>query len=354
MPDLSSAQPVRAEDEFDVEAVAAWLADRRPELDSTPEVRQFAGGASNRTYELRYRDSTLILRRPPAGDRAKSAHDMGREYLIQSQLRPAYPYVPEMVAQCDDESVIGTPFYVMAKLDGVILRKNPPADFPRDRAVVRRLCETAVDRLVDLHGVDVTAVGLDSLSRGEGYVSRQVAGWSDRYRRARTRNVPSFAATMGWLAGHAPADSGAVLIHNDYRFDNLVLDRLEPTRVVGVLDWEMATVGDPLMDLGGALAYWVEAGDDPVMRRLRRQPTHLPGMLTRAEVWDYYGERTGRQVVDRRFYEVFGLFRLAVIAQQIYYRYYSKQTTNPAFRQFYPLVTYLSWRCRRILRAAGP
>lgn len=155
---------------------------------------------------------------------------------------------------------------------------------------------------------------------------------------------------MAWLDENQPADSGTVLIHNDFRFDNVVLDRDDPTRVIGVLDWEMATVGDPLMDVGGALAYWVQADDDPVMRRLRRQPTHLPGMLTRREVWERYAERAGATVADWRFYEVFGLFRLAGIAQQIYYRFHEGQTTDPKFRQFYALVTYLSWRCHRAIK----
>ncbi len=349
MADLSDPRPVRAEDEFDVDAVAAWLRHERPTLTGVPEVRQFVGGASNLTYELVYPDTRLILRRPPTGTRAKSAHDMGREFAVQSKLVAAYAYVPRMVARCEDAEVIGTDFYVMERVDGLILRKNPPTGVPLDAATAERLCVTFVDTLVELHRVDVQAVGLGGLSRGDGYVARQVAGWSDRFRRARTSNVASFASTMAWLDDNQPPDSAQVLIHNDFRFDNLVLDRADPAKVVGVLDWEMATVGDPLLDLGGALAYWVQQDDDPIMRRLRRQPTHLPGMLTRHEVWERYADSTGADVGQARFYEVFGLFRLAVIAQQIYYRYHEGQTTNPAYRKFYWLVTYLSWRCRRVI-----
>lgn len=351
MGDPSEPGPVRGEDAFDVSAVAAWLQGLRPDLTGVPRVRQFRGGASNLTYELTYPERTLILRRPPSGTTARGAHDMGREFTVQSKLRPAYPYVPQMVARCEDPNVIGSDFYVMEKLDGLILRKDPPPTFALDTAATRDLCIAVVDRLVELHQVDVDTVGLGDLGRGDGYVARQVAGWTDRFRRARTRNVPTFHKTMTWLEDHQPADTGRVLIHNDFRFDNVVLDRLDASVVVGVLDWEMATVGDPLMDVGGALAYWVQADDDPVMRRLRRQPTHLPGMLTRREVWARYAEHTGTGPADPRFYEVFGLFRLAVIAQQIYYRFHEGQTTNPAFRQFYALVTYLSWRCRRATRA---
>ncbi|MEP6664827.1 MAG: phosphotransferase family protein [Nocardioidaceae bacterium] len=348
--ELSLSQPVRDEDAFDVEPVAAWLSEQRCDLSGVPEVRQFPGGASNLTYELIYPDTQLILRRPPVGNHAKSAHDMGREFIIQDRLKSAYPYVPTMVARCQDPRLIGADFYVMAKIDGLILRRNPPPDFDLDAAATRRLCMSVVDRLVELHQVDVASVGLAEFSRGDGYVARQVSGWSDRFRRARTRNVPSFRRTIEWLEEHQPADAGTCLIHNDFRLDNVVLAPDDHERVVGVLDWEMATVGDPLMDVGAALAYWVEAGDDPVMRRLRRQPTNLPGMLTRRELWDAYTERTGTAVDDRRFYEVFGLFRLAVIAQQIYHRYHNGQTHNPAFRQFYALVTYLAWRCRRAIQ----
>jgi aminoglycoside phosphotransferase (APT) family kinase protein len=209
-----------------------------------------------------------------------------------------------------------------------------------------------VDRLVELHAVDVPAAGLQEFGRGPGYVERQVTGWSERYRAAKTWNVPSFATVMAWLEQNRPDDVGSCLIHNDWRFDNLVLDPADPARILGVLDWEMATVGDPLMDLGSALAYWIQADDDRLMGLLRRQPTHLPGMLTRREVVERYAERSGRTIDDWTFYEVFGLFRLAVIVQQIYFRYHHKQTRNPAFRHFWIAVNYLDRRCRRLIRGS--
>ena len=345
---------MRAGEELEVAKVDAWLKDRVPGLSGAPEVTQYSGGASNWTYRLRYETHDLVLRRPPEGTKAKSAHDMGREYRIQKPLGPVFPFVPEMIAFCDDPSVIGCEFYVMRRLHGLILRKNPPRDLALAPDQTRRLCLNVIDTLIALHRVDVTAAGLESLGKGAGYARRQIEGWSDRYRKARTWNVKHFERIMAWLAEHTPEDSATCVIHNDFRFDNVVLDPNDPTRVVGVLDWEMATLGDPLMDLGNALAYWVQADDDFFIRALRRQPTHLPGMLTRREVVDYYAEKTGRRADNWAFYEVYGLFRLAVIAQQIYFRYQQGQTRNPAFRNFWMFVNYLGWRCGRIIRRAGP
>lgn len=344
---------MRAGEELDVARVHAWLQSRVTGLAGTPEVTQYPGGASNWTYRLRYDSHDLILRRPPEGTRAKSAHDMGREHRIQKALRPVFPFVPEMIAFCDDASVIGCEFYVMERIEGVILRRNPPADLALGPDRTRQLCLNMVDTLVALHRVDVGTRGLEGLGRGAGYTRRQVEGWSDRYRKARTWNVPRFERVMSWLEAHTPEDVATCLIHNDFRFDNIVLDPKDPTRIVGVLDWEMATLGDPLMDLGNALAYWVQADDDFFIRSLRRQPTHLPGMLTRSEVVEHYARKTGRRTDNWAFYEAFGLFRLAAIAQQIYYRYQQGQTKNPAFRNFWMFVTYLGWRCGRVIRRSG-
>jgi aminoglycoside phosphotransferase (APT) family kinase protein len=353
---VSDARPVRDEDAFDVGAVDAWLRAQGvsglgdgPE---PPEVRQFAGGASNLTYLLRYRQRDLVLRRPPAGTKAASAHDMAREHRIQAGLRPVFPTVPRMVALCTDHAVLGSDFYVMERVEGVVPRATMPPEVGTDPALMRALGERFVDLLAELHGVDPTAAGLADLSRGSGYVSRQVAGWSERYRRAKTWNVPSFEHVMRWLDANQPADVGACVIHNDFRLDNLVLDRDDPLRVRAVLDWELATIGDPLMDLGSSLAYWVQADDGLAGRLFRRQPSHLPGMPTRAQIVARYGERTGVATDAWAFYEVFGLFRLAVIAQQIYYRYHHRQTRNPAFKRFWVAAHLLDRRCRKTIRGA--
>jgi aminoglycoside phosphotransferase (APT) family kinase protein len=350
---MSDARAVREEDAFDVEAVDAWLRERTDDLGTPgpPAVRQFTGGASNLTYLLRYPRRDLILRRPPAGTKAASAHDMAREHRIQAALRPAFPYVPAMVALCTDEDVIGSRFYVMERVEGVVPRATMPPEVGTDPARMRALGERFVDLLAELHAVDPEATGLAELGRGPGYVRRQVAGWSDRYRRAKTWNVPSFERVMRWLEAEQQDDVGACVIHNDFRLDNLVLDREDPLRVRAVLDWELATIGDPLMDLGSSLAYWVQADDGLAGRLFRRQPSHLPGMPTRAEIVARYGERTGLGAEAWTFYEVFGLFRLAVIAQQIYYRYHHRQTRNPAFRSFWVAAHVLERRCRRAIRA---
>lgn len=346
---VEGARPVRDEDAFDIAAVDDWLRSESVELPAgLPEVQQFSGGASNLTYLLRYPDRDLILRRPPAGTKAKGAHDMGREYRIQAGLAPVFPYVPNMVALCNDNAVLGSEFYVMERIAGTIPRR---ADLGVDLTPeeTRQLCHTVIDTLVELHRVDPVAAGLADVGKGEGYVVRQVSGWTARYRKAKTWNVPSYERVMAWLEENRPTDGRVCVIHNDFRFDNLVLAPDDRLRIVGVLDWELATLGDPLMDLGSSLAYWVQADDDWAFRRFRLQPTHLPGMLTRAEVVRYYGERSGLEPANWAFYEVFGLFRLAVIAQQIYYRYHHKQTRNPRFKNLWLPVNYLERRCRRIM-----
>ncbi|MCB9413093.1 MAG: phosphotransferase family protein [Actinobacteria bacterium] len=355
------ARAVRDEDAFDVAALDDWLrgvlAAQGQELadGAGPEVRQFPGGASNLTFLVRYRADgppdadgddyrDLVVRMPPRGTKAASAHNMRREFEIQLRLRPQFPTVPLVLAYSPaDGSPIGSEFYVMERARGIILRADlPPSVADDPKAAI--LGDELFDLLADLHSVDVEAAGLEEFYRGPGYVERQVSGWSGRYRAARTDDAPAGDAIMGWLADNQPADVGARLIHGDWRFDNLVLDSnsLAP---VAVLDWELATVGDPLMDLGAALAYWVQPDDDDFFQGFRRQPSNAPGMPTRAQIVARYLERTGYPCDDWRFYEVFGLFRLAVIAQQIWYRYSRGETSNPAFRQFGPAVDYLMWRC---------
>ncbi len=340
---------LREEDAFDAAAVTTWLSSRVDGLGDLLEVRQYPGGASNLTYLLRFTDRELILRRPPRGQKAKSAHDMQREYLVQSRLRPVYPYAPNVLALCTDPAVLGSDFYVMERIDGLILRGDLPEGMTLSEQDARSLAFRTFDRLIELHEVDAEAAGLGDLGKGAGYVERQVRGWSDRYRRARTPDVPEAEEVMAWLAANQPGDVRICVIHNDFRFDNVVLDAPDTLGVVGVLDWEMATLGDPLMDLAGSVAYWIEAGDDEVAQTLRRQPSHLPGMPTRRELVDYYCERMGLSADNWTFYEVFGRFRLAVIMQQIYFRYREGQTHNPAFQHFGRFVEYLATRARKAI-----
>jgi aminoglycoside phosphotransferase (APT) family kinase protein len=348
---IDQPRAVRDEDALDLAAVDAFLKARAPDLTGTPILAQFPGGASNLTYMLSYpggRD--LILRRPPAGHKAKSAHDVLREAKIMAALKPVYPYVPDIVALGEDQSVIGSDFYVMERLVGVIPRQDLPQGLHLTPDATRKLCLNVIDKLIELHAIDPQAAGLSGLGKGQGYVRRQVDGWSERWRQALTDDVAPIPDVTAWLDRTAPDHEVAVrLIHNDFRFDNVVLSPDDPMKVIGVLDWEMATLGDPLMDLGGALAYWVQADDDMTYQMMRRQPTNAPGMLTRAEVIAYYGDQTGLDVDHFDFYEVFGLFRLAVIIQQIYKRFTLGQTTNPRFAGFGMAANYLGQRCQTLI-----
>lgn len=350
---IDQPRDVRERDTLDAAAVTAWLSGRVPGVSGTPRVRQFRGGASNLTYLLEWGDLELILRRPPAGAKASSAHDMGREVRMLRALRPHYSGLPEVAAWCEDPTVAGGEFYVMERMRGIILRSDLPAELGFDARQTRRLCESVLDKLIELHNLDVEGCGLGHLGRGEGYVSRQVTGWSRRYRAAKTDGAASFERVMAWLDANQRPDVGTRVIHGDFRFDNVVLDPADPMRVTGVLDWEMSTLGDPLMDVGNSLAYWVEAEDDLVLQMMRRQPTNAPGMLTRAEVWDRIGRGTGLDVSEPDFYEVYGLFRLAVILQQIWFREVAATTKNPAFAAFGDLAIYIETRCHAVLDRRG-
>jgi aminoglycoside phosphotransferase (APT) family kinase protein len=280
---------------------------------------------------LRAGGREYVLRRPPFGSKVKSAHDMGREHRILSKLHAVYPLAPEPVVFCQDMDVMGAEFYMMRRLRGIILRKELPKGMDLGETAVRSLQEALVDNLVRLHSVDYEAAGLADLGKPEGYVERQVTGWTKRYAGSQTDDIPSVETVARWLADNRPADTGPALIHNDYKFDNVVLDPENPSEIIGVLDWEMSTIGDPLMDLGSTVSYWIQADDDPPMHVLRTGPTHLPGSMTRVEVVRRYAELTGRDTSNALFYYVFGLFKLAVVAQQIYYRYKQGLTKDERF-----------------------
>jgi aminoglycoside phosphotransferase (APT) family kinase protein len=325
---MSDLTPVRDEDAFDIGKVNNWLAPHINEK-SLPDVFQFRSGASNLTYLLKYPDRDLVLRRPPVGTKAVSAHDMKREFLIQSRLKPVYNLVPTVIALCEDHSILGSDFYVMEKIQGEIFRRDVPESLSKEDISI--MANSLVSGLAQLHSVDASV--LQELNKGSGYVTRQVEGWSKRYRNALTDDVPDGEDVMHWLDANKPEDIDSCIIHGDWRIDNMVFD-LGQKKLVGVLDWELATVGDPLMDLGSALAYWIDKDDEPMFASLRRQPSDLDGMPTRKEFIEKYLELSGRKCGDFTFYEVFGLFRLSVIIQQIWARYKAGETTNPAFKGF--------------------
>nr|WP_255604128.1 phosphotransferase family protein [Oscillochloris sp. ZM17-4] len=299
-------------------------------------VAQFPRGYSNLTYLLQLGDRDLVLRRPPFGANIKSAHDMGREHRILSALAGRYARAPRPLAYSDDPAILGAPFYVMERVRGIILRSSPPAGLDLTPALMGAMCGSLVQTLADLHRVDYVAAGLGDLGRPEGYVARQVAGWAKRYAAARTDDLPALERAAAWLQAHAPAESGVALIHNDFKYDNLVFDLADPTRVVAVLDWEMATIGDPLMDLGTTLGYWAEPGDPAALREFGL--TSRPGNLSRQQLVDAYAAASGREVGDVQFYYVFGLFKVAVIIQQIYARYRAGHTSDERFAGLSRLV----------------
>ncbi|OUS28638.1 phosphotransferase family protein [Gammaproteobacteria bacterium 45_16_T64] len=342
---IDQAGTIRDGEELNNATINAYVKQQVSDIDGDLTITQFPGGASNLTYALSFPNKELILRRPPFGTIAKSAHDMGREYKVMDKLKPHYPYVPTMVSFCDDESIIGCDFYLMERLVGIIPRSEMPKALTLDESQTRELCTNVVDKFIELHQVDYVASDLADLGKGDGYVERQISGWSTRYRNAKTDNVPDFEGVMSWLNSNMPAQVKVCIIHNDFRFDNVVLNPDNPTEVIGVLDWEMATLGDPLMDLGNSLAYWIQADDDPVLQMTRRQPTHLPGMMTRQEVVDYYCDKMGFQCDDFTFYRVYGLFRLAGIIQQIYYRFHHGQTKDKRFANFFMMVAHLEKLC---------
>ncbi len=325
-------RPAAVRNDLDAAALADWLR-KTLDVDDTPEIRQYPSGFSNLTYRLDLPGRRLVLRRPPPGADVKGGHDMGREVRLLRALHGRVP-VPQALAYEPDPDVLGAPFYVMEHVEGVILRAGAEPEPPDTMA---RVADAFVSTLADLHAVDVEAVGLGEMGQPEGYVERQVEGWSRRYQRAATDTISDLEGAFAWMRQHQPAESGAALIHNDAKYDNLVFDP-DLREVRAVLDWELATVGDPLMDLGSTLGYWVEATDPPALRAAALSPTWWPGNPTRQGLVDAYRQRTGRDPGDAVFYTVYGLVKLAVIAQQIYKRWKEGHASDPRFEALIEVV----------------
>ena len=347
--ELDSATTVRTGEELPIAALEGYLRRQMPGTDGPLTVEQFAQGYSNLTYLLRLGASEMVLRRAPIGNQVKSAHDMGREYRVLSKLRAVYPPAPRPILFCDDTDILGVPFYVMERRRGLILRRPLPQGLEIDASTAHSLSTSMIDNLADLHAIDFRNAGLGDLGKPEGYVARQVSGWAERYTQARTDELPAMDRVARRLAESLPDTSDSALIHNDYKYDNLVLDPGDLTRIDAVLDWEMATVGCPLMDLGTTLGYWIEAGDPQPLRRAAMGPTDLPGSLTRQELVARYAERTGRDLTSVLFYYGFGLFKIAVIVQQIYARYVRGHTRDARFANLNHLVAVLAEQADRSL-----
>lgn len=340
--DPDATAPIRPGEELPLDRLDAALARYLPDLQGPLRVEQFPSGYSNLTYLVRKGDTELVLRRPPVGARVETGHDMGREFRVLTGLQGVYPPAPAPQLYCEDPTVIGAPFFVMERRRGIVIRRALPGRLAGDADLTRRLCEALIDNLAELHGVDLDAAGLKDLGRPQGYVRRQVEGWIGRWERSKTSDLPDMDALGKWLLERIPSETGAVLVHNDYKFDNVMLDERDPTNVVAVLDWEMCTIGDPLMDLGTTLGYWLEPSDDPVWRAMSFQPTTAPGSLTRREVAERYAARTGRDVSNMLFYYAFALLKIGVIVQQIHERYVRGVTSDPRFAKLDEVVAALA------------
>lgn len=324
----------------DIEKLNAYLKSHAPQSGTVQDIRQFPGGYSNLTFLVKTDTQELILRRPPVGAMIKSAHDMGREFLVLSKLKPYYSKVPTPIVYCQSEEVIGTPFYIMERIQGVILRAANARKLAITPELFRTLSEALIDNLVELHRLDIHKTGLDELGKPEGYVQRQVEGWTKRYHTAKTDKLAEMDNLADWLQKNQPPGQPPALLHNDYKYDNVIFDPADLSKIIGVLDWEMATVGDPLMDVGASIAYWSEAGDDPVLQSFNL--TALPGNLSRQEFVNRYAEKSKRDMTNILFYYIFGLFKNAVIAQQIYARWKNGLTKDPRFGGLLMVIMSLS------------
>jgi aminoglycoside phosphotransferase (APT) family kinase protein len=319
----SSGQPV------DLNALRKWIIPRIPYLDSPWQITRFPDGFSNLTYLIEASGGTCVIRTPPPGANIRSAHDMGREFRMLSALQPHFGQIPKPLACCEDGAVIGTPFFVMSKVEGRIYRQQKSQDALPAPGEMLSISSAAVDTLAKLHSIDVHATGLDALGHPEGYVSRQVNGWIRRYHQCATEDIQGLPETEAWLMDNMPGDTAPSVIHNDFKYDNLVFSMTGDARVEAVLDWEMSTIGDPLMDLGTMLAYWSEPGDDPALKPFNL--TWLPGNLTRAQVIDRYAILRGIERPNLCFHYVFGCYKIGVIVQQIFARYQRGLSTDKRF-----------------------
>lgn len=333
---LDKAVGIRQGEELDGEKLYGYLKDHIPDLVKNLEISQFPSGFSNLTYLVTAGEMEYVLRRPPFGANIKSAHDMGREFRVLSSLLPVYPKIPKPVHYCDDVAVIGAPFYMMERVKGIILRAKPPKSLELTPDLMRKISENAIDNLVDLHQLPLASTGLIEMGKPEGYNRRQVEGWIKRYNDAATDDIPTMRELAIHLGNNIAEDVTPAFIHNDYKYDNIVLDADDPSKISAVLDWEMSTVGNPAMDLATTLAYWAEATDSPALKPFNL--TWLPGNLTRSEVVERYKDKTGNELDNMVYYFAFASFKLGVIVQQIYARYKKGLTKDPRFAMLIEVV----------------
>jgi aminoglycoside phosphotransferase (APT) family kinase protein len=353
---LADTRPVRDTEQLDWDRMESWLRAALPSCNVTGldlaqrmHVEQFPGGHSNLTYLIRFGQTELVIRRPPLGPVAPTAHDMAREFRWLTAVNPVFPLAPRAYALCDDLSVIGAVFYVMERRRGIVVRHDEPP-FIKDRpAVRRRVSEALIDALVDLHAIDIEKAGLSHLGKPAGFVERQVRGWTDRWHRSQTSELAAMNTLATWLVDNLPpSPKSATIVHGDFKLDNLMLDAEDPARLVAVFDWEMSALGDPLVDLGILLAYWQPSAPEHQRDALTTVTTR-PGWFTRDEVVERYASRSGRDLRTLRYFEVFALFKIAVVMQQIFYRFIKGQTDDPRFATFGDRVQYLATRASELM-----
>jgi aminoglycoside phosphotransferase (APT) family kinase protein len=362
----NDTRPVRAGEELDGTRLVAWLRERLPQCVIPPESRapgtgidtaslsippvltQFPGGHSNLTYLLQFGDMGVVVRRPPIGPVAPTAHDMAREFRWLSAMHRVFPLAPRPYLLCEDTSVIGAVFYAMERRRGIVVRAEEPPELADNPAARRAVSEAVIDTLAELHAVDVSGHGLSALGKPSGFVARQVRGWSERWARSQTTPLPEMDQLAAWLRTNLPSDPVVPsVVHGDFKLDNVMLDPANVGRIVAVFDWEMSALGDPLVDLGILLAYWSPTSP-PQQQDALTTVTHRPGYLTRVEIIDRYARRSGRDVSAIRYFEIFALFKVAVVIQQIYYRWTIGQTTDARFSNFDTRVANLATRATRL------
>lgn len=326
---IDSANDIRPGEELNLQKLKNYLSEHLDGFSGEIEVTQFPSGFSNLTYLIKTGEREYVLRRPPFGANIKGGHDMSREFRVLSALDQVYSKAPKAVLFCQDHEVMGADFYLMERVKGVILRGRPPKDVELKPELMRSISETTVDHLAELHQIDLKASGLSDFGRPEGYTERQVEGWIGRYYNAETDTIPQMDEAAEWMKLNIPEQQYVSLIHNDYKYDNLILNPEKLDEIIAVLDWEMATIGNPLMDMGTSLAYWAQASDSDVLKPFSL--TWLPGNYSRAEFVERYAEKTGFDLKDQLFYYVFGTFKIGVIIQQIYARYKKGLTKDPRF-----------------------
>lgn len=350
---MNDTKPIRQGEELNEKNLAEFLRENLNVKTDEIEISQFPGGSSNLTYCVKIGDAEYVLRRPPFGNQVKSAHDMSREFNVLDKLSIVYKPAPKPLIYCSDEEIIGSEFYLMERRKGLIIRgKSPTAEaralaraeketLENSQSLRKKVVESFIENLAQLHSLDYKEIGLENLGKPEGYAIRQVEGWTKRYFNAKTDEHAELEKSIEWLNAEIPGSHGAALIHNDYKFDNVMLNPNDLTEIIAVLDWEMTTIGEPLMDLGSSLAYWMSKENGEEMLSMPFNPRVLMENISRSQLVEIYEEKSGKKVSDILYYYVFGTFKLAVIAQQIYFRYAKGFTQDKRFATFNHFVNGL-------------